>query len=70
MFAVVAKSPLASRPDDGLSSSHFAITGKPCGAAALVILGACAAPSVLVIEDAVVRVGPVLPCPIELCAYR
>src|SRR5207248_5821960 len=54
-FAVVAKSPLTTRLNDALSSSHFALAGKRAGADALVIVGACEAPSVLVIEDGAVR---------------
>src|SRR5690348_2761540 len=50
-FAVVAKSPLTFRLNDALSSSHFAIAGKRTGADALVIVGACASPSILVIDD-------------------
>jgi aldehyde:ferredoxin oxidoreductase len=57
-FAVVAKSPLTFRLNDALSSSHFALAGKRAGADALVIVGACAAPSVLVIEDGRVRLEP------------
>jgi aldehyde:ferredoxin oxidoreductase len=57
-FAVVAKSPLTFRLNDALSSSHFALAGKRAGADALVIAGACAAPSVLVIEDGAVRLEP------------
>lgn len=57
-FAVVAKSPLTFRLNDALSSSHFALAGKRSGADALVIVGACATPSVLVIEDGAVRLEP------------
>lgn len=57
-FAVVAKSPLTFRLNDALSSSHFALAGKRSGADALVIVGACAAPSVLVIEDGAIRIEP------------
>ncbi len=55
-FAVVAKSPLTFRLNDALSSSHFALAGKRSGADALVIVGACTAPSVLVIEDGAIRI--------------
>jgi aldehyde:ferredoxin oxidoreductase len=55
-FAVLAKSPLTFRLNDALSSSHFALAGKRAGADALVIVGACAVPSVLVIDDGEVRV--------------
>src|SRR5436190_21719650 len=54
-FAVVSKSPLTDRLNDSLSSSHFALAGKRAGADALVIVGACLAPGVLVIEDGRVR---------------
>jgi aldehyde:ferredoxin oxidoreductase len=50
-FAVVAKSPLTNRLNDALSSSHFAIAAKKAGFDALVLVGACAAPRVLVIDD-------------------
>src|SRR5437667_8231200 len=55
-FAVVAKSPLTNRLNDALSSSHFALAAKKTGADALVIVGACATPSVLVIDDGRVRI--------------
>ncbi|MBI3409014.1 MAG: aldehyde ferredoxin oxidoreductase family protein [Planctomycetes bacterium] len=57
-FAVVAKSPLTFRLNDALSSSHFALAGKRTGADALVLVGACAKPSVLVIEDGTVHLEP------------
>src|SRR5438270_707624 len=57
-FAVVAKSPLTFRLNDALSSSHLALAGKRTGADALVLVGACPAPSVLVIEDGAVRLEP------------
>ena len=50
-FAVVAKSPLTNRINDALSSSHFALAAKRAGMDALVIVGACPAPSVLVIDE-------------------
>jgi aldehyde:ferredoxin oxidoreductase len=50
-FAVVAKSPLTNRLNDALSSSHFAIAAKKAGFDALVLVGTCAAPSVLAIDD-------------------
>jgi aldehyde:ferredoxin oxidoreductase len=50
-FAVAAKSPLTERLNDALSSSHFALAAKRAGCDALVVTGACAAPSVLVIDD-------------------
>ncbi|MBI1951761.1 MAG: aldehyde ferredoxin oxidoreductase family protein [Acidobacteria bacterium] len=49
-FAVVAKSPLTDRINDALSSSHFAIAAKRAGFDALVLVGACREPSVLVID--------------------
>jgi aldehyde:ferredoxin oxidoreductase len=57
-FAVLAKSPLTFRLNDALSSSHFALAGKRAGADALVIVGACSTPSVLVIDDGKVRLEP------------
>src|SRR4029077_11962599 len=50
-FAIVAKSPLTERLNDALSSSHFAIAAKKAGCDALVILGKCARPALLVIDD-------------------
>src|SRR3954462_6162473 len=46
-FAVMAKSPLTERINDALSSSHFAIAAKKAGCDAIVIVGACRAPSIL-----------------------
>jgi aldehyde:ferredoxin oxidoreductase len=57
-FAVVAKSPLTGRLNDALSSSHFALAGKRAGADALVLTGACAAPSVLVVDEGRIRIEP------------
>ncbi len=57
-FAVVAKSPLTDRFNDALSSSHFAIAAKKAGCDAVVITGACPAPSLLLIDDGRVRVEP------------
>jgi aldehyde:ferredoxin oxidoreductase len=54
-FAVVAKSPLTDRLNDALSSSHFAIAAKKAGCDAIVLVGACAHPSLLVIENGRVR---------------
>src|SRR5262249_47912387 len=53
-FAVVAKSPLTWRLNDALSSSHFAIAAKKAGFDALVIVGVCSKPSILVIRDGTV----------------
>ncbi len=55
-FAIVAKSPLTERLNDALSSSHFALAAKKAGCDALVIVGACERPSVLVIDDGAVRI--------------
>jgi aldehyde:ferredoxin oxidoreductase len=49
-FAVVAKSPLTHRLNDALASSHFAIAGKLTGHDAIVVRGACEAPSALVVD--------------------
>lgn len=50
-FAVVAKSPLTDRLNDALSSSHFAIAAKRAGCDAIVLVGACQQPSVVIIDD-------------------
>jgi aldehyde:ferredoxin oxidoreductase len=50
-FAVVAKSPLTDRLNDALASSHFAIAGKLTGHDAIVVRGACDAPSALVVDE-------------------
>jgi aldehyde:ferredoxin oxidoreductase len=55
-FAVVAKSPLTDRLNDALSSSHFAIAAKRAGCDAVVLRGACASPSIVVIDDGQVRI--------------
>ncbi len=49
-FAVVAKSPLTGMLTDALASSQFAIAGKLTGYDAIVVRGACARPSVLLID--------------------
>jgi aldehyde:ferredoxin oxidoreductase len=54
-FAVVSKSPLTGRINDSLASSGFAIAGKRCGCDAIVIIGRAPEFSVLVIDDANVR---------------
>ena len=54
-FAVVSKSPLTDRLNDSLASSGFAIAGKKCGCDAIVITGRAKRPTVLVIEDGLVR---------------
>src|ERR1700679_2093055 len=54
-FAVVSKSPLTDRINDSLASSGFAIAGKSCGCDAIVIVGAAAELSTLVIDDGQVR---------------
>ncbi len=57
-FAVISKSPLTFRLNDSLSSSHFALAGKRTGVDALVIVGRCAAPSILVIDEGQMRIEP------------
>jgi len=57
-FAVVAKSPLTGMLNDALASSHFAIAGKLTGHDAIVVRGAAAEPSVLVIDAGGVRIEP------------
>jgi aldehyde:ferredoxin oxidoreductase len=57
-FAVVAKSPLTNRLNDALSSSHFALAGKRTGADALVLVGRASQPSLVVIDDGIVRIEP------------
>src|SRR5205823_6391702 len=41
-----------------LSSSHFALAAKKSGADAIAIVGACAAPSILVIDDGRIEIRP------------
>ena len=55
-FAVAAKSPLTNRFNDALSSSQFALAAKRAGCDALVLTGACRAPSILVVDDGAARV--------------
>jgi aldehyde:ferredoxin oxidoreductase len=57
-FAVVAKSPLTDRLNDALSSSHFALAAKRVGCDAIMLVGACHAPSVVVLDDGNVRIEP------------
>src|SRR3954451_17809528 len=57
-FAVVAKSPLTGLLNDALASSHFAIAGKLTGHDAIVVRGACAEPSVLLVDGAGPRLEP------------
>jgi len=57
-FAVVAKSPLTDRLNDALSSSHFALAAKRAGCDAIVLTGACAVPSVLVVDDGRIDLRP------------
>src|SRR5919107_912561 len=57
-FAVVAKSPLTDRLNDALASSHFAIAGKLTGHDAIVVRGACAGPSVLLVDGDGPRLEP------------
>jgi len=49
-FAVVSKSPLTGMLNDALASSQFAIAGKLTGHDAIVLRGACEAPSVLLVD--------------------
>jgi aldehyde:ferredoxin oxidoreductase len=57
-FAVLAKSPLTNRLNDALSSSHFALAAKRAGLDAFVVVGRCAEPSILVIDDGEIRMEP------------
>jgi aldehyde:ferredoxin oxidoreductase len=57
-FAVVAKSPLTGLLNDALASSHFAIAGKLTGHDAIVVKGACAEPSVLLVDGDGARLEP------------
>jgi aldehyde:ferredoxin oxidoreductase len=57
-FAVVAKSPLTGLLNDALASSHFAIAGKLTGHDAIVVKGACAEPSVLLVDGEGPRLEP------------
>ncbi|MFO0905459.1 MAG: aldehyde ferredoxin oxidoreductase C-terminal domain-containing protein [Pirellulales bacterium] len=57
-FAVVHRSPLTGMLNDALSSSGFALAGKKCGVDAIVVTGRAAGPSVIVIDDGVVRLEP------------
>src|SRR5262245_34820729 len=57
-FCVAAKSPLTDRFNDALSSSHFAISGKKTGCDAIVVVGACRSPSILIIDDGRVKLEP------------
>jgi aldehyde:ferredoxin oxidoreductase len=54
-FAVVAKSPLTGMLTDALASSHFAIAGKLTGHDAIVLVGAAAAPTTVVVDGGGVR---------------
>ena len=54
-FAVLAKSPLTERINDSLSSSYFALVGKKTGYDAILVVGAAASPTCLVIEPDGVR---------------
>jgi aldehyde:ferredoxin oxidoreductase len=57
-FAVIAKSPLTGLLNDALASSHFAIAGKLTGNDAIVVRGACAEPSVLLVDGDGARIEP------------
>jgi aldehyde:ferredoxin oxidoreductase len=54
-FAVVSKSPLTERINDSLASSGFAIAGKGCGCDAIVIVGRAPELSVVILDEAGVR---------------
>ena len=54
-FAVVSKSPLSERINDSLASSGFAIAGKGCGCDAMMIVGRAREFSILVIDEAGIR---------------
>jgi aldehyde:ferredoxin oxidoreductase len=54
-FAVISRSPLTGRFNDSLASSGFAMVGKRTGCDALVLVGRASALSVLVIDNADVR---------------
>src|SRR5215470_13104404 len=56
-FAVVAKSPLTGMLTDALASSQFAIAGKLTGHDAIVVRGAAATQSVLLVDGAGVRLA-------------
>ena len=60
-FAVVCKSPLTERWNDALASSGFAISGKATGHDAIVIRGAAAEWSILVIDHMAVRLEDARP---------
>lgn len=57
-LAIVAKSPATGRFCDALSSSDFALAGKRTGFDAIVITGAAAAPSVLLVDGDRVELAP------------
>ena len=57
-FAVVAKSPLTGRITDALASDRFAIELKGCGIDALVVTGAAAEWSLLVVDEDGPRLEP------------
>ena len=53
-FAVLSKSPLTQRINDSLSSSGFAIAGKKCGYDAIMIVGAAATATCIVVQDSTI----------------
>ena len=57
-FAVVSKSPLTERINDSLASSGFALGGKKTGHDAILLTGRAREPSVVIIEDDLVRIEP------------
>ncbi len=57
-FAVVAKSPLTDRIGDALASDRFAVLLKGCGVDALVVTGAAADWSLLIVDEDGARLEP------------
>ena len=57
-FAVLSKSPLTQRINDSLSSSGFAIAGKKCGYDAIMIVGAAASPTCIVVQNSTINFEP------------
>jgi aldehyde:ferredoxin oxidoreductase len=67
-FAVVNRSPLTERFNDSLASSGFALAGKQCGCDAMVVVGRASTPSVLVVDNGVVRLEPAADLVDDTCA--
>lgn len=55
-FAVVNRSPLTMRFNDSLASSRFAINGKRTGHDAIMITGACATPSIILVDGSEIKI--------------